>query len=280
MLSRRQFFAAIAALGGALVTPQEFAEAAAAAFRHVIRKNVLNIIEPTKGPWWNNNFWGDQHAQGVPESEGVTVEVLPKNNRMYGPPAVHSVALVRGDEIVAQNADVYASVTVGCGGIENNFRCDWLHGVQFSIVCNSLHVEAVSYAPSSLVGYNAVGAHIFLGAMVAKGTVNESRCPLTLTEPLAEVANNGVLDFPVPDFAREVIVHLFIEPATTNSNPATATGVIVRLTAAGAGKFAQYDAQVCAGGKSIPIPGGSTEVRIANTSGSTVLMSVQWVLGL
>lgn len=241
----------------------------------------VSLLEPQKGAWVNNNLWGDQRPQGVPEAEGATVEVLPRNTHFYGPPTVHSIALVRGDEIVAQNADVYASVTYGCGGIQNNFLCDWLHGMQFSIVCNSVHVQAVSYAPSSLIPYNAAGAAIFLGAMVAKGTVAQGRCPATKTEPLHEVANLGVLDFPVPDFAREATVHLTIQtaPPTYNSNPATPTGILIRFTGTGAGKFAEYDAQVCAGGRSIPIPGGATEIRIINNSGNTATMMVEWFLG-
>jgi hypothetical protein len=239
----------------------------------------MRVLEPQRGGWVNNNVWGDQRSQGVPESVGVSVEVLPKNTHMYGPPAVHSVNLSRGDEIVAQNADVYASVTYGCGGIENNFLCDWLHGLQFSLVCNSIHIDALSYAPTT-APYDAVGAAIFLGAMVAKGTVTQGCQPVTKTEPFTETPNGGVLVFPVPDFARAVTVHLLIEPATLNSDPSVPTSVLVRLTCAGAGKLAQYDAQVCAGGKSIPIPGGCTEIRILNNNAATVAMTVQWFLGL
>jgi hypothetical protein len=258
---------------------QTLARAVAAGTRAALRRGML-VLEPQRGDWVNQNLWGDQRAQGVPAAVGVEVEVLPKNTKMYGPPHVHSVSLCRGDEIVAQNADVYASVTYGCGGIENNFLCDWLHGLQFSLVCNSLHVNALSYAPSALSAYNSVGAAIFLGAMVAKGTVSQGCQPVTKTEPFTEVVNGGVLSFPVPDFARAATVHVLIEPATLNSDPSVPTSVLVRFTAAGAAKLAQYDAQVCAGGKSIPIPGGATEIRILNSNAATVALTVQWFLGL
>jgi hypothetical protein len=236
---------------------------------------LVHVLEPTEGPWVSNNIWGDQRTQGFPQQAGQVVEVLPKNTRLYGPPAVHSVSLSRGDELIPQNAEVRARVTYGCGGIENSFDCDWMHGVQFCLVCNAVSVKAVTYQQSLAVPYYAVGAAVFLGAMVAKGTVARG-APVTYTESTANLPASpdpGFL-YTVPDFAREVIVHV-----SGNNDPGTASGVLFSFINQGSGVTVQYDAQVCAGGRAVTIPAGSTEIRVFCT-GAAKLLTLQWLLGL
>ena len=236
---------------------------------------LVHVIDPTEGPWVSNNLWGDQRSQAFPREPNQVVEVLPKNTRMYGPPAVHSVQLSRGDELIPQNAEVRARVTYGCGGIENSFDCDWMHGVQFCLVCNSVNVKAVTYQQSLAVPYYAVGAAVFLGAMVAKGTVARG-APVTYTEStqnLPASPDPGAL-YNVPDFAREMVAHV-----AGNSDPGVASGVFFSFINEGSGVVAQYEAQVCAGGRAVTIPAGSTQVRIFCT-GAAKLLTLQWLLGL
>jgi hypothetical protein len=192
---------------------------------------------------------------------------------------VHSIQLGRSDAVDAQNADVYARITLGCGGIENQFDVDWLHGVQFAAVCNSLSVQAVTYAPDGTGAYHATGAAVALKVMVAKGGTNASRCPATYTEALHNLKDvlqaplNAVTYF-VPDFARELTVHVL-----GNNNPATPTAVTLSFLNQGGSVIAQYNAQVCAGGRSIPIPGGANSVFIENASADDETVSAQWFLG-
>jgi hypothetical protein len=208
--------------------------------------------------------------------------VLPKNTGLYGPPAVHSIQLGRSDAVDAQNADVYARITLGCGGVENQFLVDWLHGAQFTVVCNSLSVAALTYAPSASNVYAASGAAVALKAMVAKGSTNPSRCPASYTmpgQPLAEVGNPGSgVSYNVPDFARELCVHVVSNPA--NNNPAVASVVLITMTNEGGSVLAQYNAQVCAGGRSIPIPGGVNTVFIECIASQVPTVTAQWFLGL
>ncbi len=252
----------------------DMARAVLAGVRSAMRSTVTRSLAPQKGNWVNNNIWGDQRSEPLPGSANQVVSVLGKNTSLYGPPAVHSVQLARGDDTPAVNSDVRARVTYGCGGIENSFDCDWLHGSQFALVCNSLSVSAVTYAPRSAAPYDASGGSIFLGASVAKGSTFASS-PLTYTEPRDTMPNLAVANYPVRDFVRELSLHVNL-----NSDPATASNVRIQFLDGGGGANAQYDAQVCAGGRRIPIPGQTNIVRITNLSGSDVLTCLQWFLGL
>lgn len=256
--------------GCAVSTAEDIARAVALGVRSAMRRGVM-LLEPQKGPWVNQNLWGDQRTQPFPASAGIVVNVLGKNTIMYGPPTVHSVQLARGDDVLPSNADVRARITYGCGGVENTFDCDWLHGAQFSLVCNSVSVAAVSYAPNINSAYLAAGGAVFLGASVAKGSVNQGACGLTYTEPQITVAAARSYDVK-RDFTREVCVHL-----AGNNNPATPTNVFVELINSG-GFLVRYDAQVCAGGRRIPVPGGANTLLLSSAAPFTPI--VQWFLGL
>lgn len=282
-MRRRTFLAlglGLLAVGDAVVmTADEFARAVLMGTRAALRSSVLRFIEPTKGPWVNQNTFGDQFFGPLPSTAGQVFAVLPKNTGLYGPPAVHSLQLGRSDAVDAQNADVYARITIGCGGVENIFDVDWLHGVQLALTCNSVSVQAVTYAPTP-GAYRAASASVALKAMVTKGCVSQSRCPATYTEALVSLADvalapaNAVTFF-LPDFARELTVHV-----AGNNNPATPTAITLSFLNQGGSVIAQYNAQVCAGGRSVPIPGGANSVFIENASANTVDVSAQWFLGL
>lgn len=276
MLTRRAFVASVLALAGAaLVTGVgDLARAVALGTRAAMRRG-MRVLEPQKGPWVNQNLWGDQRTQALPQAENQVVNVLGKNTIMYGPPAVHSVNLARGDETPAANAEVRARVTYGCGGVENSFDCDWVHGVQFAIVCNSLSVSAVTYNPFPSSPYDAEDGAVFLGASVAKGSTNSSRWPLTYTEPVTTFAGAGDADFPVRDFARALTVHKLL-----NSDPSVPTMIDVRFLDSSGTPLAAYNVQVCAGGAQIPIPGGCQVVQLHNTDGEGADVVLQWFLGL
>lgn len=258
------------------MTPLDFARAVRRGLASLL---PFEILEPVKGPWVNQNTFGDQRFESLPRTEGQVIAVLPKNTALYGPPAVHSLQLGRSDEVEAENADVRARITIGCGGVENSFDCDWLHGLQMALVCNSISVQAVTYAPIAFVPYNASEKAVALKAMVCKGTTTQGRCPATYTEQCVLLANApdpaSFVNYTFPDFAREFTVHL-----PNNNDPATPTGVTVTFFNQGAQALAVYDGQVFAGGRSVPIPGGSNTVRISNASGGPIVATAQFFLGL
>lgn len=289
MLTRRAFFSLVVVVaagavvvGDAVTTAQELARAVMVGARAALKATIVRMLEPQAGDWVNNNLWGEQRFEPLPQTAGAVVSVLPKNTKLYGPPAVHSIQLGRSDAVDAENADVYARITLGCGGIENQFFCDWLHGAQLTVVCNSVSVQAVTYAPSASGNYNASASACALKVMVAKGSTNPSRCPATFTQaalPLAEVATPGSsVTYNVPDFARELCVHVVSNPG--NNNPATASIVTISFLNEGGSVMAQYNAQVCVGGRSIPIPGGANTVFIENTASQVPTVTAQWFLGL
>lgn len=242
------------------------------------------MLEPQAGPWASENFWGDQRFAPLPATAGAIVEVLPKNTRFYGPPHVHSVQLSRSDETVGNNADMKARVTYGTGATENSFDCDWFHGQQFTLVANSVNVRAVSFAPVGWHAYDPTLGSIALRAMVAKGSTNQGSQPLTYTEPQAFLDEAGgahpIQDFPVHDFTKSFTV-LLTNDTPGGSNPATPTGVLIEILNGG-NILAVYDAQVCAGGRAVPLPGFATAIRLQNTNVAphVALPTVVWFLGL
>lgn len=283
-MRRRSFLLLVAGsllvAGDAVTTAAELARAVLAGTRAALRSSILRVLEPTKGPWVNQNTFGDQFFGPLPGSPGQVFAVLPKNTGLYGPPQVHSLQLGRSDAVDAENADVYARITIGCGGVENSFDVDWVHGAQLALVCNSISVNAVSYAPDGTGSYRASGAAVALKAMVAKGSIAQGRCPATYTQALVNLlevttAPANSVTFNVPDFARELTVHVL-----GNNNPATPTAITISFENEGGSVIAQYNAQVCAGGRSIPIPGGCNTVFIENASSDQHTVSAEWFLGL
>jgi hypothetical protein len=261
-----------------MVSLAALANAVATGARAALRRTIVTALEPTTGPWVNQNAFGDQRFAPLPVTAGQVISILPKNTQLYGPPTVHSVCLGRSDDVEAQNADVYARITFGCGGVENSFDCDWLHGVQFSLVCNSISVQAVTYAPTSSA-YAASNAHVALKASVSKGSVSQGRCPATFTHNTLRLAETGLpgaaVEYSIPDYARELTVHMI-----GNNNPATANGVTISFQNEGGTQLAQYGGQVFAGGRSVPIPGGCNNIRIENTTANQVQTTAQFFLGL
>lgn len=264
----------LALAGVALVSSAaELAHAVAAGTAAAMRR-VLRVLEPQKGSWVNNNIWGDQFRDGFPATSGKEVAVLAKNTGMYGPPHVHSVQLFRSDNTPAQNADVRARVTYGCGGVNNSFDCDWLHGAQFSLVCNSLSINAVSYTPTDQDPYDPTDGYFFLGALAAKGGLAQG-APLTYTTQRVSIAAAGARDFPIVDLARRVTV--LVGP-NDNNDPAIPTNVTLTFQSAVGVSLVEYDAQVCAGSRMVPIPGGTTSVRIRCAAQRDIALI--WELGL
>jgi hypothetical protein len=228
------------------------------------------------------------------------------SDKFPGPPKLHTIHLFRGDDRTAQNADVYARVSYGVGGSNNSFLVDWSAGCQFSVIANSVRVEAITYAPSGVVPYNGTNgvtaAPLLLGVAFGSGAVGHGP-PLTLTEQHLQVdfaagVNPVTRSFNVPDFARAFIVraeNIGIAgnpPEKSNSDPSMAT--YLNFFCAGAATSLAYgDCQIFggpAGALGLPLPGGTQRVQIANgTAGGSApapyantdyRFTLQWVLSL
>lgn len=270
----------LACLTGCLQPPQEFDDMNHPDDDFKPKGRAVPVLEPTTGQWVNDNTWGDQFAGPLPQSEGREIQIV-KNQRFYGPPAVHSVILTRSDAILAQNADVRAHITFGTGGVQNEFFCDWYHGVQFSLPANTITVAAKTFNPVAALPYVANDASIFLGAMLAKGDVAPAR-PLTLTEPFVTLGAFGGPDptdvtYTVPDYA--VGFRLYAYAPEFSTDPTVLSQLDVRIFANLL--FAKFDGNAAALGREMTLPGGATEVAIQNQNPLSVAnLALQWVLQL
>lgn len=267
----------LVSLNGCLYTPESETEMGHEASKDMRPGLAVPVLEPTTGDWVNDNTWGDQHTGPMPQTEGQEVQVI-KNTNFYGPPAVHSVSLFRSDAVQAGNADLYAHITYGVGGVQNEFYCDWAQGAQFSITANSITVAAKTYRPDADNAYFANAASIFFGAMVAKGDASSPR-PLTLTEgaitliPGSPTTDN--VQYNVPDFA--VGFRLFTLPPDP-----TATDLDVDFVTGNPGNIlAKVNGTELTGAREYPLPGATALVIVQNrhlTDARTVIL--QWVLGV
>lgn len=242
------------------------------------------VLEPQRGEWSGSNFWGDQFTSrrdadghtNFPKTAGQVLGVLPKNNRMYGPPKTVTVNLYRSDDPQIGNADFRARVTYGVGGATNQFFCDWNAGTQFTITANNVSVDAVSYAPDGLAAYQADNVDgFFLGAMVTEGA--SPAVNLTYTEPLTEIPHGATVNFQAPDFAKRLLVHSALKLDYT-----AATNIFLQFIS-GTVTVAEYDLRVMGDNLSdgILIPGGCRTARLSNaTAVGSVFVTPQWVLAL
>lgn len=233
------------------------------------RPNAVTI-EPQAGPWKNNPAWGDRFRGPMPLEAGIQTQTF-SGEQMPGPPRVQSVQLFRDDRPVSQNCDFRAHVFYGIGAVQNEFFVDWLHGCQFSLVCNWVRVVAVTYAPNPAIPYVGDDAQIEIAATVAEGAVSKG-LPATFTES-KEGSNPTAVSFESPDFAKRVILW---------GNNAGAAGTVQFI---GGGSFEPFVGTVASWTTTIqalgglPLPGGVRRVIWA-PSGANEVLTVQWVLGL
>lgn len=260
-----------------------------------VKAPIVQPIEPLKGYWIGNRMWGDQYQGPLPSAAGTTIGVTELPNTP-GPPRVYSFQLFRNDDpnpAVQANADVRAVITYGVGAKQNSFLCDWLHGVQVSLLASYCRVDALTYAPldptSTGYGYGVVGdSQIILGAALGAGTP-ANPIPLTYTEPAFDSVGAGSSNiFAVPDFARQVIVRgtPYTGGGSNFQDPAVASNILI-LFAAGSGRNIWIaDASLSAGGngsQGIVLPGGTRFIQILNNNGGPTgsrRISVTWLLGL
>jgi hypothetical protein len=232
-------------------------------------------IEPTGGPWKNNNNWGAKFEGPMPLQAGVRLSVF-DGSQIPGPPRVQTIILARDPQSTpGDNADFRALIEYGVGGLVDNFVCDWTRGTQITLVANWVRVNAISYAPNSLAPYKADDGRVTISAGVAEGTAR-SASTVTLTDSLRELNDGGDEDIAVPDFARalaikfEFIGGVMPTPSDVGFSFQAGTNPLARYTA--------EDMNLAFGG--VLIPGGSNFIRVKNNSGLTIRYAPMWVLSL
>src|SRR4051812_395799 len=206
----------------------------------------------------------------LPESTPTAVFSSPGQ---AGPPRPRTLHFFRSDaqlEVGIFNADIYASIVYGVGGIQNQFFCDWTRGGQLSLVCVSLRVEAVIYKPGQAPPYLPPGGTQTLGCLLSE-TGSAPPRPPTFTTQSAILPDGAKASFLVPDFARWVF------PGGNDVDMTASTVDFRNLSSTVLKTMALTPALAQLG---TPLPGGTSQIDITNHEGGFRNVLVQFELGL
>jgi hypothetical protein len=246
----------------------------------------VQIIEPTSGWWRNAGKFGQRFQGRPPDIEGELI-ALTEQLELPGPPAPWWFNFFRydrslQDEIVTNgNWELRARLIYGVGGAQNVIETDLLQGMQFPVVCNSVTVQLRTYAPSANAPYSVTAdAEVVAGVMFGKGAGNGA-LPVTWTTPFSEVqpAVNLELRFPIPDFARSLVVH------TDQTVQAGLDATVIRFRNSNGviKEMILGDAYaVLSQEKGIAIPGNANQVELTAATATNVsrVFGIQFFLGL
>lgn len=236
------------------------------------------IVESTTGPWKQAGTWGRQVEYVFPASLDADPIPIFSLDHPVGPPRPRTLHLFRSDGTLAtdfpiiDNAEIYARITYGVSGIQNQFLCDWTRGGQLCLVCDTLRVEAVPYAPSSLAIYSPPPGAQLIGAMLGQ-TGAPPTLPPTFTTPLTHLLTASQALFVVPDFARKLYV-------VFNDQPIPANVLLTFYTPGEQVAIGQHLLTETTAIEGLIIPGGTAIVAITNTSGVFVNFVCVFQLGL
>lgn len=227
---------------------------------------TVHVVEPEEGSWSRAGKYGRSQTGPFPRSLAADPVVIFSIDRQLGPPRPRTLHLFRSDALIVPNvglnAEIYAAITYGVGGIQNQFFCDWLRGGQISLVCDSLRVEAVPYAPNAATAYTppAQDQVQVLGAMLSHEGSAPPRPPTFTTQRVVVPALASAV-FAVPDFCRRVypcVVGLAASVANVDDLICLnfASIVVQSVTV----RSAQIEGVI--------IPGGTTQIQINNRDGA------------
>lgn len=166
----------------------------------------VEVVEPRRGPWTGNPAWGNRFQGAIPPVGFPTVVL--QNDGIPGPPRALGVHLFRTDRSADSNdnAEVYAEISYGAGGVRNKFLVDWISGVQFGLVASAVTITAVPYVPDPTSAF-VTNARIELGATLGLSPPAPAYPP-TFTTPRTTIAAFGTTAIAIPDFARAVTAYL------------------------------------------------------------------------
>jgi hypothetical protein len=243
---------------------------------------LIETLESFDGPWQRAGRYGRLVTAPYPATVDATPLSIFSIDKQNGPPRARTLHLFRSDARIIPdafiNADVYASITYGVGGVQNNFLCDWGRGGQIPLVCDTFRIDAVPYAPLFNTPYAPppVDQLQTLGAMLGHQGVSVPRSP-TFTTPRVIIPPSFDATFLVPDFAREVAAF-----ATNSDDFDSAHDVLLEFLNFSDSAIAEINMTPELALVPMPIPGSTTQIRIVhNGSGSiTNAYGLLFILGL
>lgn len=231
----------------------------------------LVAVRESDSPEYHQGKYGRQVNYAYPGSVDASPILVFAIDRQPGPPRTRTLNLFRQDATLGVglfNADVYAKVTYGVGGVQNQALIDWSRGGQISLTCDSLSVEAVAYAPSDALPYTPPLGSQLLGAMLTHEGSAPPRPP-TFTTQSVLLAPDQVANFVVPDFAR------WCFPRISTYVPPDSGDFLVfgNLFAIALARFQLTTTLLELG---TPIPGGTTQVSVRHSN--AVLTNQRYLL--
>lgn len=248
------------------------------------------IVEPVDGWWRGDGAFGFRYQGQIPALPG-TVIPLTEQLRLPGPPRLWWVNWIRYSRQIATEGTPYGTwdlrgrVTYGVGGAQNIVECDVMAGIQMAVVCNSIKVDLVSYAPEidgfGVPIYDPGSVGVVAGAMFGDGA-GSGALPPTWSTPIYTAAVDGslIVDVPVPDFARSLVLHSDI------SDPADLAGVDLFFNTPGISEKVvnaqTLYSQLCVE-KGISLPAHTNQIRLGVTAAaatSGARFSLQFFLAL
>lgn len=243
--------------------------------------SLVETIETSRGPWSSGSPYGRAIEFVYPAALEASSQLVFNVDRQPGPPRARTLHLFRSDaSLVAgaelfppTNADVYARVTYGIGGVQNQALFDWLRGGHVPITCDSLSVEAIQYAVSADSEYVPPEGFEILGCMLSHDGAPPPRPPTFTSQQITLQPATGV-SFSVPDFARWCFP-VYGTPATTLQ-----AGQTVRCLNFGNLLLKETSLSQAVIADGFLIPGGTTQIEIDNDSGEEQTWLLQFQLGL
>jgi hypothetical protein len=166
----------------------------------------VQIAYPRTGDWSGKNQLGVE----IPyDPNAVTPQTILKLDE-WGFPEVWTVSLgVRfNDELVAGQAfDAVALVSIGSGGINQEFECDFVDGTMFSAPMNAINVRCVL---NSLQAFSLIPAPngVKVSVMLSRGDKARSRATFTrfLSVPAGSTSSAGFPNIRIPAFSKSVSI--------------------------------------------------------------------------
>lgn len=242
------------------------------------RRYPLNVVQPDKGPWENDNQWGTSRSDVWPASPGQTVIIVDKP-RLPGPPAVHTILFDRSNqEGQILNSDIRAVIEYGAGGTRNTFLCDWQNGGQISLVCNSLRIGYQTFAPHD-APYVPQTSNLNVGVAIGRGNRGNGM-PATYTAQAVTIHDGSNHIFPAPDFAKRVTILQGGIVGAPFLDPSIPSGVTVLISGSHGAEIFDYARFIR--NPTVTLPGGCKSVTIINNTGGGASISpfVIWELSL
>ncbi len=233
-------------------------------------------IEPTLAWWTGDTRFGNRISLDMPGTEGVQIDVL-DSRELPGPPRSFGATLIRNPRItlgpdltpvgqanVARNADIYAQITYGAGGVSNTFLMDWSNGGSFALQANTMRIAALSYTPKLPADFGAYDnrrqfsgvSKLQLGATIGIDGAPPPRAPTFTSQlQLIRIADLIGAQVTVPPFARRVWpVMAVFDPSVPPFEPVPYAEYVIT----GSGNFTVWQQYALADqivSEGIPIPG-------------------------